>query len=283
MKKKIKTLFKIKYVLLVLTIILLGSIVLTYARGGNLSTYKNGIVSIFSPVRNAVAGIRNAINNSAEEKKSKEELKAENKELRTENEKLKSIIEKYQTDIYELQELKSLLDLSGEYSAYGTVAANVIGKNTGNWIYEFTIDKGSDDGIEMYMNVVADGGLAGLVTDVGKNYSVVTSILADDMNVAGISSTTRDSCIVSGDLELLEEGRIRIMYVHGDADIKDYDRIVTSTTSNRYLPHILIGYAHDITMDNNELTKSGYLVPAVDFQHLEYVMVIKHVKGKNKE
>ena len=78
MKKKIKTLFKIKYVLLVLTIILLGSIVLTYARGGNLSTYKNGIVSIFSPVRNAVAGIRNAINNSAEEKKSKEELKAVN-------------------------------------------------------------------------------------------------------------------------------------------------------------------------------------------------------------
>ena len=95
MKKKIKTLFKIKYVLLVLTIILLGSIVLTYARGGNLSTYKNGIVSIFSPIRNAVAGIRNAINNSAEEKKSKEKLRAENEELRTENEKLKSIIEKY--------------------------------------------------------------------------------------------------------------------------------------------------------------------------------------------
>ena len=283
MKKKIKTLFKIKYVLLVLTIILLGSIVLTYARGGNLSTYKNGIVSIFSPIRNAVAGIRNAINDSAEEKKSKEELEAENEELRAENEKLRNSLEKYQTDIYELQELRSLLDLSNEYSAYGTVAANVIGKNTGNWLYEFTIDKGSDDGIEMYMNVVANGGLAGLVTDVGKNYSVVTSILADDMNVAGISSTTRDTCIVSGDLELLEEGKIRIMYVHGDADIKDYDRIVTATTSNRYLPHILIGYAYDLTMDNNELTKSGYLVPAVDFQHLEYVMVIKHVKGKNKE
>lgn len=278
MKRKLKFFLKIKYILIILTILMLGSIVVTYSMGGTIFSYKNALVSVVSPIRSSIHGVKSFFAGLTEKKADREELAAEVESLQAENEELLQQIEAFSSEKYELNELRDLLDLADAYSEYSTVGATVIAKNTGNWFYEFTIDKGSDDGIELDMNVLAKGGLAGIVTDVGKNYSIVTSIIADDMNVSAVASTTRDSCIVSGDLELLSDGYIRVMYIASDASIGEYERIITSTTSSKYLPGILIGYAYNITMDSNELTQSGYLIPAVDFEHLEHVLVIQKTK-----
>ena len=45
-----------------------------------------------------------------------------------------------------------------------------------------------------------------------------------------------------------------------------------------YMPGILIGYASELTVDPNNLTKSGYLIPVVDFTHLDSVLIITSVK-----
>jgi rod shape-determining protein MreC len=278
MKRKLKFFLKIKYVLMILTILLLGSIVVTYSMGGTISSYKNAVSSAVSPIRNSIHGVKRFFSGLSEKQSDREALLEQVASLEAENEDLQSQLDDFQDERYELNELRDLLELKDAYSDYPTVGATVIAKNTGNWFYEFTIDKGSDDGIEPDMNVLASGGLAGIVTDVGKNYSIVTSIIADDMNVSAVSSTTRDACIVSGDLELLENGYIRMMYISSDANIGTLERIITSTTSSKYLPGILIGYAYEITMDSNELTQSGYLIPAVDFAHLEHVLVIQKTK-----
>ncbi|MFX8203490.1 rod shape-determining protein MreC [Acinetobacter baumannii] len=41
---------------------------------------------------------------------------------------------------------------------------------------------------------------------------------------------------------------------------------------------MLIGYVNEISMDANNLTKSGSLTPAVDFEHLTTVLVITDLK-----
>ena len=56
------------------------------------------------------------------------------------------------------------------------------------------------------------------------------------------------------------------------------DKIVTSNISEHYLPGILIGYISNIETDSNNLTKSGTLTTAVDFEHLEDVLVILELK-----
>lgn len=147
-----------------------------------------------------------------------------------------------------------------------------------NWFSEFTIDKGSEDGIEVDMNVLADAGLVGRVTYVGKNYSKVTTIINDSSNVSAKSASTSDNCIVSGDLELMNEGYIRVSGISKDAGIKDGDMLLTSYISDKYLPGILIGYITNITDDGNKLTKSGYLMPVVDFSQIEEVLVITQLK-----
>ena len=56
------------------------------------------------------------------------------------------------------------------------------------------------------------------------------------------------------------------------------DKIVTSNISDKYLPNILIGYINVLNVDANNITKSGQLTPAVDFEHLEEVLVITDMK-----
>ena len=54
--------------------------------------------------------------------------------------------------------------------------------------------------------------------------------------------------------------------------------LLTSYISDKYLPGILIGYITNITDDGNKLTKSGYLMPVVDFSQIEEVLVITQLK-----
>ena len=61
------------------------------------------------------------------------------------------------------------------------------------------------------------------------------------------------------------------------------DKIVTSNISDHYLPGILIGYISSLNTDSNNLTKSGYVTPAVDFSHLEEVLVILDEKQTIEE
>jgi rod shape-determining protein MreC len=84
--------------------------------------------------------------------------------------------------------------------------------------------------------------------------------------------------MVSGDLELYSEGKLRIMYIDKDAEIDTGDAVVTSNISTKYLGGILIGYVDQISVDSNNMSKSGTLVPVVDFEHLDTVLVITTLK-----
>ena len=56
-------------------------------------------------------------------------------------------------------------------------------------------------------------------------------------------------------------------------------QIVTSYISDKYLQGILIGYVSEVTVDSNNLTRSGYITPAVDFKNLQEVLVITTTKA----
>ena len=202
----------------------------------------------------------------------KEKLQARVDELTEENTRLRAEQE-------ELSRLRKLYELDEQYMQYQKVGARIIAKDTGEWFHVFRINKGSDDGIREGMNVIAGGGLVGIVTDVGANYATVRSIIDDSSQVSAMAQDSGDSCIVSGDLKLFEEGRLRLSYMEKDDDIEDGDMIVTSNISEKFLPGILIGYAADITVDyNDNLSKSGYLIPVAQFDRLQEVLVITDTK-----
>ena len=90
---------------------------------------------------------------------------------------------------------------------------------------------------------------------------------------------TGDNLIVSGDLQLMAQGVISFSKLVDSQDaVVEGDKVVTSDISDKYLPNILIGYISTLNKDTNNLTKSGYLTPVVDFEHLSEVLVITDKK-----
>ncbi len=201
-----------------------------------------------------------------------EELQAQVDQLITENSQL-------QQDRYELSELRALYELDESYEEYEKVAARIIGKDAGNWFSTFIIDKGAKDGIAVNMNVMAGSGLVGIVTKVGDNWAQVRSIIDDTSNVSATVLSTSDYCFVQGDLKLMNEGVIHITELRTEEGaISKGDKVLTSHISEKYQEGILIGYVDELVLDSNNLTYSGTLTPAVDFEHLHTVLVITDLK-----
>ena len=210
--------------------------------------------------------------------------------VKEENEQLKSLVAelteqntRYQLQLTELSAYQDLLKLRDQYPDYEMVGAHIIGKNSDSWYKTILVDKGARDGIQVDMNVLADGGLVGIVTSVTDTTATVSTIINDNRNVCAMELTSQDTCIVTGDLTLYSQGLLSLSRIAKDDAIQDDDKIVTSNTSDLYLPGILIGYARDLSVDANNLTKSGYLVPVVDFTHLDSVLIITTLKETGAE
>ena len=170
--------------------------------------------------------------------------------------------------------------LDAQYSDYKKIGARVTANDSGNWFSSFIIVKGSKDGIKVDMNVLSGTGLVGIVTEVGPNWSRVRSIIDDVSNVSALILSTSDTCIVNGDLTLMQDEKIRFEQLpNNDTELKVGEQVVTSHISNKYLPGILIGYINEVHVDTNNLTRSGYITPAVDFQHLQEVLIITSTKA----
>ncbi|MCI8637978.1 MAG: rod shape-determining protein MreC [Coprococcus sp.] len=216
-----------------------------------------------------------------------EEMRRENEELRQKLDELTVENNLLQQNEAVLERLQALYKMDQNTADYPKIGAHVIASDNSNWFTRFTIDKGSNDGIREDMNVLSGTGLVGIVTDVGPNYAKVSSII-DDKNVSAMMLMTFDKCIVSGDRKLIGDGVIRFEQLkNNDNAVKAGDQVVTSNISDKYLQGLLIGYVRDVSVDSNNLTRSGYIIPAADFGELQEVLVItttkKDLVGEGKE
>lgn len=207
-----------------------------------------------------------------------QEVREENKQLKEKVAELTIENNQLQQNSAELERLQELFKMHQDTADYPKVGANVIASENSNWFSRFTIDKGSNDGIEVDMNVLSGAGLVGIVTEVGPNYSIVSSII-DDKNVSAMMLETFDKCIVSGDLKLIGEGVVKFeQLANSENEVKVGTQVVTSNISDKYLQGLLIGYVSEVTVDANNLTRSGYIIPATDFHELNEVLVITTTK-----
>lgn len=276
MRRKSKHSFPTKYMLLILSglcvMVMFVGFTLNLS-GGPLNTIAG---YVFVPMQKGINTVGTWFVSKTEELTSLRDVRKENKELQAQVDQLTTEINTVKLEQYELDNLRELMKLDQKYPSYEKVAARVILNDGGNWFSTFLIDKGKKDGIEKDMNVIAGSGLVGIVIDVGPNYAKVRSVIDDASNVSGMTLSTQDRCIVSGNLETMNQNQV-INFSElkcAEGAIVTGEQIVTSNISDKYLEGILIGYVSTIEKDANNLTHSGTITPAVDFQHLQEVLVI---------
>jgi rod shape-determining protein mreC len=269
--------------LIVLSVSCVGMIGLTTIKNEQLRPIRTAVGYFLLPVQTGVNRVGSAVYSNFKNQEKMRTALSDNESLREQVATLTMENTRLQSDSYELSRLRKLYELNQTYGQYRMTGARVIAKDTGNWFHVFRIDKGARDGIKPDMNVVGDGGLIGIVTDVGDNYATVRSIIDDVSRVSAMAIQSNDTCIVSGNLQLYANGKLKISDITDTADIKDGDAIVTSTVSSKFLPGILIGYAGDLKTDPDRLTRSGTLVPVADFETIQEVLVILDLKSEMRE
>ena len=273
-----------KYLLFILTILCTGMVLLTF----NTTIFSGPLGSvagyIIVPFQEGISAAGSFLRSRSEELGQIRDLIAENETLKAKKDELTIENTRLQQDRYELTNLRELYELDAQYDEYEKVGARIIARDSGNWFYSFVINKGSEDGLRVDMNVMAGSGLVGRIVDTGPNWSKVKAIIADDSNVSAMVLSSSDNMIVNGDLRLYASGVISFEQLKDSDDVVvEGDKVVTSNISDKYLPGILIGYINTINTDSNNLTKSGYITPAVDFEHLEEVLVILELKQMVEE
>ncbi len=197
-------------------------------------------------------------------------------ELREENEHL----------VYEAMLANELqIRLSQFEGMYDEIEANrnlnplqctVIGKNGDSYFSTLTINKGRLDGIEEYMAVTLSGALIGYTETVTDHQATVRTIIDSEASIAALIQSSRDQGTIRGTLGINGTAMCRMYYLPDDHLPRPGDIVVTSGVSMSFPKGIPIGTVRESTrgMDANK----QYIIvePTADFQHIEYVIVLRY-------
>lgn len=279
-KLRFKIELKSRHLLAIMVILCFGLIVTSIMAGSRVrGPVRTAAGAVITPFQNGVNKIGMFLTDQTAMFRDAASLAEENRELRAQIDDLMEQNNALVQGQTELARLTELYQLDHTYAEYSKIAAEVISKDPGNWYSTFVINRGTADGISVDMNVIAGGGLIGIVTETGEHWAQVRSIIDDDSNVSAMIASTSDTCIVTGNLTEMEQGRIDFSELRDpDNIVSEGTKIVTSNISTKYLTGLLIGYVDEVQEESNHLTKGGKLIPAADFKNLREVLVITEKK-----
>ena len=274
MRRMKKMYIEPKHVLITCVVLCFVLIAISFKFEKQLSPVKSVVGVVFTPMQKSVNVLGSGISNKFKVFNKLKTLTKENQALREEIEEIRGENRLLQQQHGELENLRELYNMKGNYSDLPTVAARIISKDPTNWYGTLTMDKGSKDGIKVNMNVIAKDGLVGIISEVGHNYSKIRTIIDDKSNVTSVFLKSTQTCNVAGDITIMTTGKVKVESVSKDIKVKDGDALYTAYDSLKYHSGILIGYVNDVKTDSNNVTQSGTLTPVVDFADLETVLVI---------
>lgn len=283
-KKRFKFNVKSKYLIVIMTIVAVSLMAATFSSKTFSGSIRNTVGIVVIPFQNGINKIGNWLQDQFDAFQDVKILAKENEELKAKVEELTLRNQELVENQNQLARLQELYALDQEYAQFNKVGAQIISKDPGNWYSTFVINKGTNDGLAVDMNVMAEGGLVGIITEVGDNWATVRSIIDDKSNVSAMIANTSDHCTVTGNLTLINSGKINFSQLSiTEGTVSEGDAVVTSNVSEKYQTGLLIGYISETTLDSNNLTTSGTIIPAVDFKHLREVLVITDLKQQKGE
>lgn len=233
--------------------------------------------NIFTPIQSGIDYATKGTENTFAGWGNTKKLAEENKQLKAEIDKLKE--ENRESSVYknENERLKNLLDLKNQKDQFKPVAAIVIGKDAGNWFNVFTVNKGTDSGIKENTPVISPKGVIGRVSQVGKNWSKIVSVINYDHSVSGMIDRTGDLVQIDGDLSLMKDGLCKMTIITEGADIIIGDTVVTSGIGGIYPKGIFVGTVTEFRNNKEGTGKYAVVKPDVDFQRVYEVVLLTDV------
>ena len=182
------------------------------------------------------------------------------------------------TDREENERLRRLLNLREQRRDLTSdlESATVTEHAVTNWTSSLTLNKGTLHGVEVNDCVMDEtGALVGTISEVGTNWSTVLTLVDTDTSLGAQIFRTNDLGLVQGDFSLMEDDLIRMDYLPADCELLGGDLVVTSGLGGFYPSGMVIGSVEEVQMDDSGAASYAIVDPAVDFDALSQVFIIK--------
>ena len=233
---------------------------------------ENAISSLVMPIQNGLTYLKNKISGNEDFFVEIGSLKQENEELKKKNSELEQTLREFEIVKSENETLKQYVNLTDKYQNYESVPAYIINKNISNYNNMFVINVGKNDGIDVNMTVIADKGLVGHVVSVTDTTAKVQTIVDTANSVSATLSSSRESILCRGSLS---EKKLKATYIPTDDTIIEGENVETSGMGGIYPKGIHIGTIEKVVKNQNITDRYAIVNPAVDFDKIETVLVIK--------
>jgi len=133
------------------------------------------------------------------------------------------------------------------------------------------IDRGFVDGMRTGMAVLTPEGVVGRLAVVHERYSDLQLVTDPQSAVAVQSQRSRARATARG---TSQGGRLRLDYVVRSEDLEDGDVLVTAASGGLFPKGLRVGRASRVAASDSGLFRTADLVPFVDFDALEEVLVV---------
>ena len=246
-----------------------------------LAVPEEGVSAVMTPLQSGFSAVVDWVVDYLYTLKLRSRIELEYNQLKTENEQLvydAMLAEEMQ---HKLSVYENLYDEISVNESLNPLVATVIGRESGNYFSVFTINKGSNDGVEDYMAVTMDGAMVGYTYNVTPTKSTVRTLIDSEASIAALIQSSRDQGTVRGTLGVDGTPLCRMYYLPEDNLPRPGDVVVTSGVGDlndgRSFPKgIPIGTVRESTRGMESNKQFVVVEPQADFQHIEYVIVLRY-------
>ena len=265
--------------ILLLVIALLLSVligIVSLVMGGSADPLSNIVNTVTSPVRGGIAAAADWVESVYAYVFRYGELQDELNDLRTQVGKLQEEVRQGEEAVRENEQLRELLEFQTRRRELTTEPAKVTARSTSNWESTLTLSKGTTSDIQAGDCVITQtGALVGVVSEVGVNWSTVSTIINTDTEMGGIVTRTYSAGVLEGDFSLMNQGRLKLNYLPEEAQLVSGDEVLTSGRGEVFPAGLLVGKVEGVFTDPSGQTRYAVVQPAVALDSLIEVFVIK--------
>lgn len=283
-KNQIKELARSKFFIILISVAVFLTVVpSTLAIMGRQDLLRSAANLIAAPFKSAAKWCGDGISGFAKYFTDYDRLKQENEELRQLLEEERQKNDSADVAIEENEWMRGFLMYTGGEPKLSLIDAMAVGRESGDFITSFTLNKGSLSGIDTGMAVIDENGLIGYISEVGLTYSKVTTIINDGVSVGVVCPETAAYGALSGSYSYISDELCRMICPDSTAELKEGDLIVTSGAGSIYPFGIAVGRVKRVEKDPYSRNTVAYIEPSADLVSASRVMVVAEITAEGAE
>ena len=232
------------------------------------------------PLERAAAGLAQATADFSARFRSASYYRKQAEQLREEIASYREDLVEYENLKYKLDAYERFLEVSQNHPDYQYVPASVILRDANDAYGTFTVNVGTDDGVELNDPVVFGKALVGVIRAAGETTSTVYTLLHPEVSVGAYEIRTREDCYVEATNALSLKGQLKLSGLSKNTPIIPGGIVCSSGVGGVFPRDFLIGTVTEVVTDNTSVAAYAVIEPDVVPAVLTDVFVITDFTGK---